>query len=72
MSIIRNIQNNIVVIYEIKYFYVILPEKLFLNNILRANYHFTNSKKIKKTIILPHYCLVQITSLQIVKNKKNR
>jgi hypothetical protein len=49
MSIIRNIQNNMVVIYEIKYFYVILPaEKLFLNNIHRANYYFTNSKKIKK------------------------
>jgi hypothetical protein len=33
MGIIENIQNNIVVIYEIKSFYVtLIAEKFFLNN----------------------------------------
>jgi hypothetical protein len=50
MSIIRNIQNNIVVIYEIKSFYVTLAAMIFFaNNIHPANYHFTNSKKTEKT-----------------------
>jgi hypothetical protein len=45
MGIIGNIQNNIVVIYEIKSFYVTLAAgKYFPNNIHRANYHFTLSK----------------------------
>jgi hypothetical protein len=49
MGIIKNIQNNIVVIYEIKYFYVTLAVgKFFPNNIHEANYHFTHSKKLKK------------------------
>jgi hypothetical protein len=51
MGIIENIQNNIVVVYEIKSFYVILAAgKFFLNNIHPANYHFTHSKIfLKKT-----------------------
>jgi hypothetical protein len=57
MGIIGNIQNNIVVIYEIKSFYVTLAAgKYFPNNIHRANYHFTHSKKLKKinnTTVLP-------------------
>jgi hypothetical protein len=49
MGIIRNKHNNIVVIYEIKSFYVTLAAvKFFPNNIHRANYHFTHSKKLKK------------------------
>jgi hypothetical protein len=48
--IIGNIKNNIVVICEIKSFYVTLAAgKYFPNNIHRANYHFTHSKKLKKT-----------------------
>jgi hypothetical protein len=40
---------NIVVIYEIKSFYVTLAAgNFFPNNIHRANYHFTHSKKLKK------------------------
>jgi hypothetical protein len=31
MGIIENIQNNIIVIYEIKYFYVILAAGKFFN-----------------------------------------
>jgi hypothetical protein len=57
MGIIRNKHNNIVVIYEIKSFYVTLAAvKFFPNNIHRANYHFTHSKKLKKndnTTVLP-------------------
>jgi hypothetical protein len=53
MGIIRNIQNNIIVIYEIKSFHVIFAVgKFFPNNIHQANYHFTHSKKTKKLIIL--------------------
>jgi hypothetical protein len=48
MSIIGNIQNNIVVIYEIKSFYVTLAAWKFFP-MHGANYHFTNSKKLKKT-----------------------
>jgi hypothetical protein len=41
MVIIGNIQNNIIVIYEIKSFYVTLAAgKFFPKNIHRANYHF--------------------------------
>jgi hypothetical protein len=48
MSIIGNIQNNIIIIYEIKSFYATLAaEKFFPNNIHQANYHFTHSKKLK-------------------------
>jgi fumarate reductase subunit C len=64
MGIIRNIQNNIVVIYEIKSLYVILTAgKYFPNNIHRANYHFTHSKKLKKKPIIPPYysCVVLCT-----------
>jgi hypothetical protein len=57
MGIIGNIQNNIVAIYEIKSFYITLAGGIsFSNNIHRANYHFTHSKKTKKTdniIVLP-------------------
>jgi hypothetical protein len=60
MGIIGNIQNNIVIIYEIKSFYVTLAaEKIFPNNIHRANYHFTHSRKLKKSIIAPYYRWVQ-------------
>jgi hypothetical protein len=48
MGIIRNIQNNIVVIYEIKSFYVTLAAgKFFPNNIHRVNYHCTHRKNWK-------------------------
>jgi hypothetical protein len=41
--------SNIVVIYEIKSFYVTLGVgKFFPNNIHGANFHFTHSKKLKK------------------------
>jgi hypothetical protein len=57
MGIIGNIQNNIVIIYEIKSFYATFAAgKFFPNNIHRANYHFTHSKKLKKpdnTTVLP-------------------
>jgi hypothetical protein len=47
MGIIGNIQNNIVVIYEIMFFYVTLATgKFFPNNIHRVNYHFTHSKTV--------------------------
>jgi hypothetical protein len=47
--IIGNIKNNIVVICEIKSFYVTLAAvKYFPNNIHRANYHFTHSKNLRK------------------------
>jgi hypothetical protein len=50
MVIIRNIEDDIVVIYEIKSFYVTLAvENFFPNNIHQANYHFIHSKKLKKT-----------------------
>jgi hypothetical protein len=39
MGIIGNMQNNIVVIYEIKSFYVALAVGFFSNNIHRENYH---------------------------------
>jgi hypothetical protein len=49
MSILGIIQDNIIVIYEIKSFYVTLAAgRFFPNNIHRANYHFTHSKKLKK------------------------
>jgi hypothetical protein len=45
MGIIGNIQNHIVVIFEIRSFYVILAAgKFFPNNIHQANYHFTRNK----------------------------
>jgi hypothetical protein len=45
MSIVGNIQNNIIARYEIKSFYVVLAAgKYFPNNIGRANFHFTYSK----------------------------
>jgi hypothetical protein len=48
---------NIVIIYEIKSFYVILAAGIFfLKNIHPASYHFTYSKKIEKidnTTVLP-------------------
>jgi hypothetical protein len=57
MSIVRDIQNNTVVIYKIKSFYVTLAAgKFFPNNIHRANYHFTHSNKLKKidnTTVIP-------------------
>jgi hypothetical protein len=50
MGIIGNIEDNIVVIYKIKSFYVTLAAgKFFPNNIHRANYHFTYSEKTEKT-----------------------
>jgi hypothetical protein len=49
MGIIRNIQNSIIVIYEIKSSYVTLAAgNFFPINVHRANYHFTHSKKLKK------------------------
>jgi hypothetical protein len=49
MAIIGNIEDDIVVIYEIKSFYVTLAAgENFPNNIHRANYHFTHNKKLKK------------------------
>jgi hypothetical protein len=49
MGIIGNIQNNIVVICEIKSFYITLAAgKFFPNNIHGANYYFTHNKKLKK------------------------
>jgi hypothetical protein len=49
MGIIGNIQNNIIIIYEIKSFYITLAVGKFSpNNIHQANYHFTYSKKLKK------------------------
>jgi hypothetical protein len=58
MGIIGNIQNNIVVIYEIKSFLCNLGSgKFFPNNIHRKNYHFTHSTELKKksdnTTVLP-------------------
>jgi hypothetical protein len=44
MCIIGNIEDNIIVIYEIKSFYVTLEIENFSNNIHRENYHFTHSK----------------------------
>jgi hypothetical protein len=56
MSILGIIQDNIIVIYEIKSFYVTLAAgRFFPNNIHRANYHFTHSKKLKKNPIIPPY-----------------
>jgi hypothetical protein len=49
MGIIGNIEDNIVVIYEIKSFYITLvARKFFPNNTHGANYDFTHSKKLKK------------------------
>jgi hypothetical protein len=46
MGIIGNIQNNIVVIYEIMFFLCNLGGgEIFPNNIHRVKYHFTHSKK---------------------------
>jgi hypothetical protein len=65
MGIIRNIQNNIVVIYEIKSFYVTLAAGIFFsNNIHRANYHFTHCKKLKKSIISPYYRWVVLCTVK--------
>jgi hypothetical protein len=44
MGIIGNIQNNIVVIYEIIFFLCNLGSGEILH---RVNYHFTHSKKLK-------------------------
>jgi hypothetical protein len=48
MSLIENIQNNIVVIYEIKSLCNLGGTNFFPNIIHRENYHFTHSKKLKK------------------------
>jgi hypothetical protein len=38
------------------FFYVtLMAGKIFPNNIHRANYHFTHSKKLKKKPIIPPY-----------------
>jgi hypothetical protein len=64
-GIIENIQNNIVVIYEIKSFYVTLAAGKFVpNNIHQANYHFTHSKKLKKMIIPPYYRWVVLCTVK--------
>jgi hypothetical protein len=69
MSIIRNIQNNIIVIYEIKFFYVTLAAgEFFPNNIHRANYHFTHNKKLTKPIIPPDYHWVVLCTVKDLKN----
>jgi hypothetical protein len=65
LGIIGNIHNNIVVIYEIKSFYVTLAAgKIFPNNIHRANYHFTHSKKLKKPTIPPYNCWVVLCTVK--------
>jgi hypothetical protein len=65
MTTIGNIQNNIVVIYEIKSFYITLAAgKFFPNNIHRANYHFTHSKKQKTSIIPPYYRWVVLCTVK--------
>jgi hypothetical protein len=38
--------------------------KIFPNNIYRANYHFTHSKKTKKTIIPPYYRWVVLCTVK--------
>jgi hypothetical protein len=68
MSIVGNIQNNIVVIYEIKSFYVTLAAGKFFP-MHGANYHFTHSKKLKKTIIpLYHRWVVLCTVKDLTDN----
>jgi hypothetical protein len=65
MSITENIQNDIVAIYEIKSFYLTLTAgKFFRNNIHRANYHFTHSKKLKKPIISRYYHWVVLCTVK--------
>jgi hypothetical protein len=65
MGIIENIEDNIVVIYEIKSFYVTLAAgKFFPNNIHRANYHFTHCTKLKKPIILPYHRWVVLYTIK--------
>jgi hypothetical protein len=62
MSLIGNIQNNFIVIYEIKSFYVTLAAgKFFPKNIHQENYHFTHNKKLKKPIPLYNCLLVLCT-----------
>jgi hypothetical protein len=72
MDIMGNIQNNIVVIYEIKSFLCNLSSgEIFPNNIHGANYHFTYSKKLEKNPIIPRYhrwvVLCTVKDLIIVK-----
>jgi hypothetical protein len=44
MGIIGNIEDNIVVIYEIKSFYVTLAVRIFFpNNMYEANYHLVKN-----------------------------
>jgi hypothetical protein len=61
MSIIRNIQNNIVVIYEIKSFYVTLAAMIFLQIIyIQQIIILPIVKKLKKPLILQYvgwYCV---------------
>jgi hypothetical protein len=65
MGIIGNIQNNVVVMYEIKSFYVTLAAgRFFPNNIHRVNYHFTHSKKLEKLIITPYYRWVVLCTVK--------
>jgi hypothetical protein len=71
MGIIQNIQNNFVVIYEIKSFYVTLAVvKFFQNNIYSANYHFTHGKKLKKTIIPPYYSWVVLRTVKDLRSHR--
>jgi hypothetical protein len=63
--VLSEIQNNIIVIYEIKSFYVTLAaENFFPNNIHRANYHFTHSKNLKTPIIPPYYRWVVLCTVK--------
>jgi hypothetical protein len=56
MGIIGNIRNNIIIMYELKSFFVTLAVgKFFPNNIHQVNYHFTHSKNWKKKSIIPPY-----------------
>jgi hypothetical protein len=66
MAIIGNIEDDIVVIYEIKSFYVTLAAgENFPNNIHRANYHFTHNKKLKKKpTILPYHRWVVLCTVK--------
>jgi hypothetical protein len=72
MGIIGNIEDNIVVIYEIKSFYITLvARKFFPNNTHGANYHFTHSKKLKKTIILRyHHWVVLCTAKDLLSTEE--
>jgi hypothetical protein len=65
MAIIGNIEDDIVVIYEIKSFYVTLAAGENSNNIHRANYHFTHNKKLKKKpTILPYHRWVVLCTVK--------